>query len=87
MLGNDNDNTADWDNGIFCDNFRGVWGSLDGNLVFMELSYEGEDYNLYSVPIMLNGTEYMLQVAYDFTSAKWEILGATQTLDSSGMAS
>ncbi len=86
-LGTDNDITADWDNGVFYDNFRGVWGAIDGSLVYMELSYEGEDYNLYSVPILLNGEEYNLQTAYDFTAQEWSILGASQGLDESGMAS
>ena len=87
LLGTDNDLTADWKNGIFYDNFRGVWGALDGHLVYMELSYESDDYNLYSIPILLNGEAYNLQVAYDFTAEEWSIIGASQGLDSSGMAS
>ncbi len=87
LLGTDNDMTADWDNGVFYDNFRGVWGAIDGHLVYMELSFEGEDYNLYSVPILLNGEAYNLQVAYDFAVEEWSILGASQGLDESGMAS
>ena len=87
LLGTDNDMTADWDNGIFYDNFRGVWGAIDGHLVYMELSFEGDGYNLYSVPILLNGEEYNLQVAYDFTVEEWSIIGASQGLDDTGMAS
>lgn len=87
LLGTDNDMTADWEDGVFYDNFRGVWGALDGHLVYMELSFEGEDYNLYSVPILLNGEAYNLQVAYDFAEEQWYILGASQGLDESGMAS
>ena len=87
LLGTDNDLTADWENGVFYDNFRGVWGAINGHLVYMELSFEGEDYNLYSVPILLNGEAYNLQVAYDFTAENWSILGASQELDESGMAS
>lgn len=87
LLGTDNDINADWENGVFYDNFRGVWGSIDGYPVYSELSFEGEDYNLYSVPILLNGEEYHLQVAYDFTPEEWSILGATPGLDESGMAS
>ncbi len=87
LLGTDNDLTADWENGIFYDNFRGVWGAIDGHLVYMELSFEGEDYNLYSVPILLNGEKYNLQVAYDFTAEEWSILGASKGMDESGMAS
>lgn len=87
LLGTDNDMTADWEKGVFYDNFRGVWGAIDGHLVYMELSFEGEDYNLYSVPILLNNEEYNLQVAYDFGKEEWSILGAAQGLDASGMAS
>lgn len=47
-LGTDNDMNADWENGVFYDNFRGVWGSIDGNMVFMELSDESEDYTMFS---------------------------------------
>lgn len=87
LLGTDNDITADWENGVFYDNFRGVWGAIDGHLVYSELSFEGEDYNLYAIPILLNGEEYNLQVVYDFTLEEWDILGATPGLDASGMAS
>ncbi len=86
LLGTDNDMTADWENGVFSDNFRGVWGSIDGCIVYMELSFESEDYNIYSVPVLLNGEEYNLQVAYDFTESEWYILGARRGIDESGMA-
>lgn len=87
LLGTDNDMTADWEKGIFYDNFRGVWGALDGNLVYMELSCADEDYNLYSVPVLLNDEAYNLKVVYDFTTEEWNILGASQGMDDSGMAS
>ena len=87
FLGTDNDMECDWENGIFTENFRGVWGAIDGFIVYMELSFEGEDYNLYSVPILLNDEEYNLQVASDFTAEEWIILGACKGLDDSGMAS
>lgn len=86
FLGTDNDMEGSWEDGVFYDNFRGVWGSLNDQLVYMELSFEGEDYNLYSVPILLNNEECHLQVAYDFVSEEWQILGARQGLESSGMA-
>lgn len=86
LLGTDNDMTADWENGVFYDNFRGVWGGIDGNLVYMELSFEGDGYNLYSVPVLLNGEEYNLQTAYDFGTEQWSVLGARQGMDESGMS-
>jgi len=86
LLGSDNDVIADWENGVFKDNFRGVWGAIDGHLVYMELNYEGDGYNLYSVPILLNGEEYNLSVVYNFDKASYEIQGARKPIDDSGMA-
>ena len=86
MLGQDNDLTGDWDEGFFRDNFRGVWGALDGNLVYMEVYYEGEDYTSYSVPILLNGKEYSLRVVYSYEDEEYYILGARKGLEDTGMA-
>ena len=86
LLGTDNDMNADWENGIFTDNFRGVWGSIDGHLVYMELCFEGSDYNLYSIPILLGEDPYNLQVAYDFNTEEWSILGARPGIGESGMS-
>jgi hypothetical protein len=85
LLGRDNDLIADWETGVFKDNFRGVWGSIDGCLAYMEISYEGEGYNLYNVPILLNGEEYNLSVVYDFEKEEYEIQGARKPIDESGM--
>ncbi len=86
LLGTDNDLYADWETGTFKDNFRGVWGGINGNLVYMEVSYEGDDYNLYAVPILLNGEEYNLSVVYDFNKGSYAIQGARKALDENGMA-
>lgn len=86
LLGTDDDIIADWENGVFRDNFRGVWGSIDGNIVYLELSYQGDGYNIYAVPVLLNGESCYLQVVYDFTEKEWRILGARQGIDDSGMA-
>lgn len=86
LLGSDNDLIGDWETGVFKDNFRGVWGALDGNLVNMELSYEGEGYNLYAVPVLINGEEYNLIVVYDFETASYTIQGARKPVNESGMA-
>jgi len=86
LLGRDNDIFMDWENGVFMDNFRGVWGSIDDCLVYMELVYEGVDYNTYTVPILLNGEEYNLRVVYDYNDECYYILGARKGLEDTGMA-
>lgn len=86
LLGSDNDLDSDWENGVFWDNFQGVWGSVNDTLCYMELVYEGEDYNLYSVPIMRNKEECYMSVAYDYETEAYYILGATSGVDDSGQA-
>ena len=41
ILGYDNDLDADWDSGVFRENFRGVWGCLDGALVLHRAGLRG----------------------------------------------
>ena len=86
-LGSDADINADWDAGTFTDNFRGVWPMLDGHPVYVEITEENDGYNLYSIPIKLNGVECNLQVAYVYAEEKYYILGARKGLDSNGMSS
>ena len=85
-MGTDDNLISDWENGIFTDHFTGYWGSLNGYPVFMELSYASDDYNIYSVPVLLNGEDTILQVAYDFIEETWSILGARRSLSEEGMA-
>ena len=86
LLGNDSNVIADWDKGIFKDNFQGVWPTLDGHLVYMEIVAENDDYLLYNVPIKLNGVECNLQVAYTFNDEKYHILGARNDIGTNGMS-
>lgn len=85
-LGTDNDIIADWDKGVFKDNFRGVWGSIDGAICYMEIEYECESYNRYSIPILLNEEEYNLLVIYDFENEEFYIEGARKPVDEYGAA-
>jgi len=86
FLGLDNDLDADWETGVFKDNFRGVWGSIGGELVYMELSDEADEYQTYAVPILLNGEEYTLSVSYIFATEEYKILGARKGVDENGMS-
>jgi len=85
FLGRDNDLNADWENGVFKDNFWGYWGAIDGWFVYMELTYESDEYDLYDVPILLNGEECSLRVAYNWETKSFEIIGARKGLDDNGM--
>ncbi len=85
LLGSDNDLHADWENGVFTDHFRGVWGAIDNCMVHMSVVYEGADYNTYAVPVLLNGELCSLRVVYDYGKDSYYILGARKGLDESGM--
>ena len=86
-LGSDADIDADWNEGTFKDNFRGLWPMLDGHPVYVEITEENDGYNLYSIPIKLNGVECNLQVAYVYAEKKYYILGARHGLETNGMSS
>ena len=84
FLGRDNDITADWEQGILRTTSVEC-GDPDGSLCYMEITYEGDDYNLYSVPIYLNGEECILRVVYDFNEEAFQILGARDEVDEQSM--
>ncbi len=85
-LGIDNDITGDWEKGVFIENFRGVWGHIDGAICYMELINEKDEYNEYSVPVLLNGEEYNLTVIYNFEKRQYQILGARKPITLQGAA-
>ena len=85
FLGRDANVDADWDKGIFKDNFQATWAALDGHFVYMELTASTDEYNLYDVPIKLNGVECNLQVAYNYADNKYYILGARKGINDNGM--
>lgn len=91
LLGRDNDITADWDSGLFTDNFRGVWPIINGFYCSLTLLEENENYNLYSIPVMLNGEKTSLRAAYVFDEnggGAFEVYGAWNGIDGeTGMSS
>ena len=86
LLGSDANVDADWNSGVFKDNFQGTWPMLDGHPVYIELTEENDAYNLYAIPIKLNGVICNLQVAYRFADGRYEILGARRGLEENGMS-
>ena len=83
-LGSDVNIDADWDTGVFRDNFGGTWPMLDGHPVYIEITEEGDDYNLYSIPVKINGEECYLQVKYSYDTQEYQILGAYRELEENG---
>lgn len=84
LLGVDNDIDGDWDNGSFTDNFRGVWPTINGSYCAPTLLDETDGYNLYTIPILLNGEKTNLRAAYIWESedkGHFEIYGAWNGID------
>ena len=68
-LGLDDNITADWNTGEFEDNFNGYWFSLpDGQPLATYIVEQGDNYNIYTSPVMLNGVETNLRIKLDYLS-------------------
>ena len=76
-VGEDSNVDADWENGVFTDMFIGYWGSIDGHLVTTTVSSVNEDYVLYEIPILYNGEQCVLEVAYIPEDGAYEMLTVT----------
>ena len=84
-LGSDSNVKIDWKKGTVTDNFDATWPMLDGHPVYIEVTAVQDDYNLYSIPILLNGERVNLEAAYQYSTNSYKILGARR-LSSNGMA-
>ncbi len=80
-LGSDNDLEADYDKGVFKEHFEGTWICIGEEVVYAELVEQTDKYNLYTIPIFLNGEEKSLKAEYDYDTRKFTILGAYDGLD------
>ncbi len=80
-LGSDNDLESDFDKGIFREHFEGSWICIGDEVVYAELIEQTDKYNLYTIPILLNGEEKSLKAEYDYSTEKFTILGAYDGID------
>ena len=85
FMGRDDD--IDYQNGLYLDNFRGVWPALNGVYVNLNLLSATESYHLYSIPIKLNGERMNLRAIYDWEKEAYRVLGALAQGDDSGASS
>lgn len=85
-LGWSDTSSEDFEQGIFTDYIDGYWPSIDGHLVHTEVVWQGNDYTVYSVPILLNDEQCNLRVVYDEHLQDYTVLGARKGLSDDGMA-
>lgn len=88
LLGTDNDIDADWDEGVFYDNFRGVWLTINGEYCSPILIDSQDEYNLYTIPIELNGERTNLRVMFvvesedeDGVTGSYQVVGVWDGTD------
>ena len=86
FLGTDDEIKTDFNQGIFVENFGGRWLIIDGWLAYVNLDYDSNTYNLYSVPVLYNEQVIFLQRGYNFETNEWEDLGARWASDDPGMS-
>ncbi|MBE6472683.1 MAG: zinc-ribbon domain-containing protein [Coriobacteriaceae bacterium] len=84
-LGTDH-NVNNPQSGVYSDNFYGEWMAIDGNYVCANLVEHGDGYNIYSIPVNLNGESTNLVATYDFSTKKYEILFASDDIEEYGTA-
>ncbi|WP_050741529.1 clostripain-related cysteine peptidase [Acetobacterium bakii] len=84
-LGLDDNITSDWSTGSFEDNFTGYWVALpDGQPLASYIVEQGDNYNIYTSPIMLNDVETNLRIRLDYVSEEEytiKIIGAWDGID------
>lgn len=80
---------VDWDNGTVEDMFDGLWYMLgDGQVLAAYIVEEGEDYDIYTAPILLNGEQTNLRIKKQYHDDGYDnfILGTWDGIDENGQA-
>ena len=87
-LGETYDIYGDWETGEFSDGFNGQWLSLpDGqNLCTYVVSYESDDYVIYTSPINLNGKDTFLRMRQSLADGSVQVEGVWDGIGQNGAA-
>lgn len=63
-LGDGKEISADFEKGIFTEEFSGLWASIGGVYCFPHEVEDQEEYTLYNIPVMVEGWKMSLRAAY-----------------------
>ncbi len=85
-LGTGDELRADWERGVFLDNFFGEWLHINGALCYMELMHVGEGYSEFAVPILLNGEARSLSIVRREGERGYSLTGVHEALSEGGAA-
>lgn len=81
FLGTDSDLDADWEQGEFTDRFGGTWITIGGQYVNANLIEQGDDYNVYTIPAIVNGNETNIRATYDMNDEEFTVNGTYDGID------
>ncbi len=79
-LGRDEKMEADWEKGVFRENFDGMWPAINGHFILLQVDEQQKDYSLYISEILVNGKKCYMTAAYDYTKEAFEILSIRRIL-------
>lgn len=86
-LGSTDDIDEDWDNGVFLDNFDGLWFCLpDGQLVSAYVVSQADTYAIYTTPVLLNGSPTNLRFVVTYSDYSVTLDGIWDGTDEYGLA-
>lgn len=77
---------TDWQSGTFRDDFSPQWLALDGHIISVEMTFQGNGYKLFEAPIRLNGQPCALQISYTEADKKYHLHGVRK-YNENGMSS
>lgn len=86
LMGTDNYIDKDWTTGTFTAKYNGNWGALDGHPLYVILDESTNDYNIYAVPLKVNGNNVFMKVGFDRKTQQNHILGYRPETDSQSYA-
>jgi len=73
--------TADWDKGIFSDQFAGSWPSIGDNMLPVEATNVTDRYITYDCHVKVNGRDGSMNIVYERKAKKYRIIGFTPQED------
>ena len=86
-LGLSSDVRGNWNNGVFADNFDGLWFALpDGQPLCIYLVEECDGYDIYTSPVEYNGEAKNLRFVWDYEAGEVYMIGVWDGIEDYGAA-
>ena len=84
VIGEGGQLTADWDKGVFSDQFGGAWPMINGSMLMLEVTNITDRFITYDSQVKVNKKDASMNIVYDKKSKTYKIIGYTP-IDESGI--